>query len=47
MTSTLLSIGQAVVGKAKQRSIWLLDQVDLSTRLDPGGTTSLPSQPKL
>ena len=46
MAGALLGIGQAGVGQAQQRSVRLLDQVDLD-RLDPGGTTSLPSQPKL
>ena len=46
MAGALRGIGQAGVGQAQQRSVRLLDQIDLD-RLDPGGTASLPSQPKL
>lgn len=46
MAGALLGVRQAGVGQAQQRSVRLLDQVDLD-QARPGGTTSLPSQPKL
>jgi hypothetical protein len=47
MAGTLLDSGQAGVGQAQQRPVRrLFDQVDLY-QARPGGTVSLPSQPKL
>ena len=46
MAGALLGIRRAGMGQAQQRSVRLLDQVDLD-QARPGGTTSLPSQPKL
>jgi hypothetical protein len=46
MARALLGVGQPGVGQAQERSVRPLDQVDLD-QARPGGTSSLPSQPKL
>ena len=47
MACALLGIGQAGVSQAQQRSVRLLVKKVNLDQLEPGGTTSLPSQPKL
>ena len=46
MAGALLGVGQAAVAEPQQRSLGLLDQVDLD-QARPRRYPSLPSQPKL